>query len=301
MPACRDAPGRGFLAASSARGIEVTSLPNSETLNGAREHEVATAPLRLSAAQVRDLTRRFRRHESSVDVLQAKWGKMVCRMPVPNDGTVVLKLWPRPTARDRMRRAWHAAPHVQEARLLTHLRGHGVSVPRLLGTSRLRLRGMPYRHAVVLEDLGNVDNAMEHVKRLLGEGRNEQAERFEDQIIALTDALLESGVADADHSMINIVAAPSGRPFRLDFEIARLVRWPCLFPGLCGAMIGRLVATYAFTVQPDVVRAERFATRLARHLAPTVRVLRLARIHVERLLQVQEHEVGIDTRLSLPW
>ncbi len=66
-------------------------------------------------------------------------------------------------------------------------------------------------------------------------------------------------------------------------------------------MIGRLVATHAFTVQPDIERILRFATRLADRTHTPRGVLRRARILADRMMETQRREDGIDTRFELQW
>ena len=226
---------------------------------------------------------------------------MVCRAPLDDRGSVVVKLWTRPGVRGTIRQISRTGPLDRELRVLRHLRRFGVDVPDVLGSCRVRSPHVPYTNALVLEDLGRVGTAMDHLKDLIASRSGQAANDFEDQIIELTRKIVDARVIDADHSMMNIVMTDEGRPARLDFEIARRVSSPRWSPRTWGAMIGRLVATHAFTVQPDVERARRFALRLANHIRPPAVVLRRAAALVEQMMETQRHEDGIDTRIHLEW
>ena len=255
----------------------------------------------LSPVQVQTLVERFCTGSPQCTVLRRAEGRVVCRIPLDAQSTVVLKLWAKYGRKAVIRQITRTGGLDREVRILRHLHRVGVQVPTVLGFSRLSLPHLPYTDAIVLEDLGSTTVALEYVKRLLRQGLIDEAREFEDAIIDLTVSLLRARVVDPDHGMVNIVVTDNGTPLRLDFEIARKVLSPYLVPHLFGEMIGRLVGSFAFAVQPDVARANSFARRLVRSVRPARNILRRARSQAERMLEKQRLEIGIDTRLDLSW
>jgi hypothetical protein len=124
---------------------------------------------------------------------------------------------------------------------------------------------------------------------------------FEDDLLTLTQAILRVGVLDIDHALYNLVVSPDGTLMRLDLELARRVWFPSLATKLYGTMLGRLVASYAYAVQPRVELVSAFAGRLVQRLVPRQAALRQARMVLEQALARQLRLTGIDTRVALPW
>ncbi len=113
--------------------------------------------------------------------------------------------------------------------------------------------------------------------------------------------MIENGVLDPDHSLMNFVVTPGSHVVRLDLELARCVRWVNVRPALEALMLGRLIATHAFVVQPDVERTTRFAGRLVGAVTPLRSALPRITREIGRLLEKQRRDEGIDTRVCLPW
>jgi hypothetical protein len=152
-----------------------------------------------------------------------------------------------------------------------------------------------------LEDLGKTISATEFVKHLIRDTHEDRVREFEVQLIKMTCAMVGAGIVDPDHGLINTVVPESGEPVRLDLEMARGSWHSALRRQAYGRMIGHLVSTYAFAVQPDTSRATAFALRLAERLRPAPRVLRDAARYVNAMMDEQLRSANIDTRLDLPW
>jgi hypothetical protein len=235
-------------------------------------------------------------------VLSRRGNRLVVRWKETASGdSIVVKMWSRPDLRGTLRRWLRIAPSDREHRNLVHLHRLGVSVPRALGVARLAPSIAGYTDALFTEDLGECETATERLKRLLRTGDERQALRLEDDVIDITRRLVEAGMLDEDHGMLNIVVPPSGQAVRLDLEIARRVFWPRLFPSSYGRMLGRLIGLHAFAVQPDVQRTSRFAQRLREALRPSPTMLERAAVHAREMMAEQLRGRGINTRLSLPW
>ena len=74
-----------------------------------------------------------------------------------------------------------------------------------------------------------------------------------------------------------------------------------LAPHAYGRMIGHLLTTYTFAVQPETPRVTALATRLDDRLQLPGAVLQRARRYLDRALAVQREQIGLDVRVPLPW
>ena len=117
----------------------------------------------------------------------------------------------------------------------------------------------------------------------------------------ITADMLHANILDVDHSVTNFVVPKDGQPVRIDFEFARHVTFAPLRSGIYATMIGRLIGSYAFAVQPEIDRATRFAERLVKLIRPARRVCRQTQAVVDQMFERQREERGIDVKLSLSW
>ena len=236
------------------------------------------------------------------EIIYRRANRVVLRWREAESGhSIILKMWSHQDWRGRLRRLLRIAACDHEWRSLTRLDRAGMAVPRPLGTCRIAPSIAGYTEVLFMEDLGQCEDANQYLKRLIQTGRDQQALRFEDALIEMTQRLLDAGMLDVDHGLVNIMVQTSGRPVRLDVEFARLVVWPRLFAGMYGQMLGCMIGLHAFAVQPDTDRTTRFAQRLCVRLRPPRRALDRAGIHVREMLQFQLQNSAIDTRLVLPW
>src|SRR5207253_1625066 len=154
-----------------------------------------------------------------------------------------------------------------------HLQRAGVAAPVVMGYAMLARAEVPYTEALISQDLGALTSGPERIKTLLEEGRAAELARFESHLIELTVLMIDNGVLDPDHSVANVALTENGQLIRLDFELARSVLWPAMHHKLLGLMLGRLVISYAFVIQPDMARAEQFGCRLAERVGASPRIL----------------------------
>jgi hypothetical protein len=265
----------------------------------------------LSESAAHDLYWDVMRGTRPAEKLKARAGDCaVYRTAAPGIPSVIVKVWKRQGSRAFIRNLTRTSPMLRELRALQRVQSVGVTAPRVHAAIRPETRSADRRRpgtspgwteALILEDLGHCISAMDHVKALQSQAPRGDLDQFLDEVITLTRGLVECGILDQDHSFLNVVATPEGRAARLDFEIARLTRFVQLYPQRYGKMIGRLLVTYAFTVQPDSAMATEFASRLVAALHPGPRVLRHARTYVDVMLEKQRRHDGIDLRLALPW
>ena len=215
--------------------------------------------------------------------------------------SIIIKMWSQPGLKGKLRRLLRNTSAANERRNLARLSSANMAVPRPLGCCPVEPKIDGYTDALFMEDMGNCELSTEYLQRLIRTGQDQQALRFESVLIEMAAQILDAGMLDVDHGLSNTVVQESGRPVRLDLELARRVIWPRLFADMYGEMLGRLIGLHAFAVQPDVNRSTRFAERLCERLRPPRRVLKRAGAYARRMMRTQLDQTGIDTRLVLPW
>ena len=115
----------------------------------------------------------------------------------------------------------------------------------------------------------------------------------------LTEKMVENRIFDSDHSMVNIVPIQNDTAARLDLECAHIAPRRRLAERIYGLMIGRLIGSYVFTVQPDVSCMSRFSNALLDRLRPSAAVLRTAESQLQEMLSSQLEGSSIDTEFSI--
>ena len=226
---------------------------------------------------------------------------LIARTKTADGRAVIVKLWNRRGIRGFLRRfsGTHIARREWDA--LRLLRKGGLGVPEPIACFTLQDPSARHTDVLIEEDLGACRDATEEYKAMLKEGRLADAADFEEHILRSTEVMLRQGFVDTDHRLPNFVVRPDGLPVRLDFELARRVRNPRREDKDLGLMLGALVGSYIFAVQPDAARAENFARRVAERLAPSAGALRIARERIHSMLQRQKREIGLDTIVEIPW
>lgn len=255
----------------------------------------AEGPLRERVLEV------ARGARDGVQVLRDRGDSVTVRASLPLGQSIIMKFWDRSGASFLVRRLTMTSPAWREWRIAERLWRGGVAVPRPIGRYTLGSAGGRFSEALVIADLGAVRTALDSLKDAISSGLEGDAGAIEAGVVALTVGVLRAGVVDPDHSMYNIVRDTRGELSRLDFELARECREPERRPDLYAAMLGRIVGSFVFSVQPDTVRAARFASALADRLGPSTEVRRGARERVEAMLEHQRAKKGIETRVPLDW
>lgn len=249
--------------------------------------------------------RRIAEHTSaghiSAELLREKANRQVFRVPICPHSSVIVKFWKRPGIRGTLSRTARINTSYREWRALNLMHERRVPSPRPLAYFRLRNARCRHDEALVLEDLGECQNAITYVKLLLAEDRFDALACLESEFVSISKRMIEIRLIDTDHRVTNFVVTPGGRIVRLDLEHAARVPSLRLSSRRYGIMLGGLVGTYVFAVQPCIERAASFANLLAEELSPPPGVLDCARLEVDRLLGVQYRATGIDSRIELSW
>ncbi len=239
------------------------------------------------------------RRLDDMDVVSKRSFRLVVRREAANGTPVIVKLWARPGWKGTARRLLGQTAARYEFRNLKMMERLGVPAPRAYAYGRAAPNAQGYTDAMVMEDLGEIELAGVYLKGRVQAGDEAAVQHFEDEVIRMTGILTRAHVIDFDHSMVNIVVKDKD-PIRLDLEKARRVPWNGLRPKLYGEMIGQLLATYVFAVQPDMDRAAHFAEKLFTEIKPAPGIVKLAQAHVDKQLKRQKDGNGIDMALSLP-
>ena len=176
-----------------------------------------------------------------------------------------------------------------------------MQVPEVYGIYHMRNADARHTECLVQQDLGVCLDATEVLKQYILNGDEKAVETFDAVILSSTCIMVESGLLDVDHRLPNFVIPPDGQPVRLDFELAQRVRFLRLHSRQYGMMLGTLLGSYAFAVQPDQKRLECFAKKLIAALKPPKGVLIITSERVKDMLERQKKEIGIDTVFTPPW
>jgi len=263
--------------------------------------QIATPKMRsgFSAEQTHEIAERAWRQGDGVQQLLKRDRAMVARVTLEDGQTVIAKLWSSPGVFSLFRRKIGTSNCQSASKALRILHQAGVAVPRPLGEC-VMLSGS-YTEAMLVEDLGDCILGIDHVKKLLREGREAEHDEFVDQIFEMTEAMLKQGVLDPDHGLHNILVGEDGRPVRIDFEVAKIVRGEIGKRPAYGEMLGRLLTSYIFAVQPDLARIQAFAQRIEQSLNPPAAALRGAGRYVQEQMAKQRATMNVDTRMKLDW
>ena len=235
------------------------------------------------------------------NIIYQRDNRTVIRAMAAPQTSIIVKLWARPDWRGTLRRLFKMSPADYEWHNLQRFARAGIRVPKPLGFCRVRRHQHNFTDALFLEDLGETTSATEHVKLLIRAMEEKRLRMLEDELIEMTDRMVAAGIVDVDHGLINTVVPHSGEPIRLDLEMARTLWMPSLYWRAYGRMIGHLVSTYAFAVQPNTSRTTDFAQRLQQRLRPSKRTLSWAKKYVGAMMNEQRRVWNIDTRVRLPW
>lgn len=251
----------------------------------------------VDPAELRRCVKELESAAAAGTLLRRADGKAVWRVAF-SGGSVIVKIWSMPRVRALLLGLLGGGRPGREIACLRALNTAGIPAPTLLAVTRLGREFGSATHAIAIEDLGDVPCAVEHWKVLRDRG-GDLHRRFEEAIIDLTVRMLECGIFDFDHSMMNIVPAGDAGAARIDLECGHLRPGRRRAEKLLGLMLGRLVGSFAFTVQPDMACARRFRDRLLSAVRPGAASLAFAETELQAMLAWQRKRNGIETRFSL--
>jgi hypothetical protein len=225
----------------------------------------------------------------------------IARTLTPLGDSVVVKLWNRPGITGLLRRLSRTNAARREWMALVRLRQSGIMVPEPLAYVQSIPDPAAHTEAMISGDLGPCDDAVEYLKELIRRNDLAGEHSFTSAIVESTAAMVRLGLLDVDHRLPNFVVGPPGLPVRLDFELNVRRPWPELWTRKYGLMLGTLLGSYVFAVQPDRQRVIDFAGKLSLALNPPRRVLLVAEARMREMLLRQEREIGLKMEVDNPW
>jgi len=241
------------------------------------------------------------RGDERAEVLQIRVDVLTARYRIDGGPSVIVKLWNRPGWRGWLRRATRSAPFSRESIALRRLGDLNGPAPRLLGSFLLDRRSHRHTEALVIEDLGPARDAFDVVAELAGDRADAALADVDDALARLTADMLDAGIVDDDHRLTNMIRPADGRWYRIDFEHARCMRSPARPRRRRGIMLGRLMGTYVFAVQPRLELADRFFERVRGLAGGDRRVRAAASEIVAGMLEQQVRTNNVRTTYELPW
>jgi hypothetical protein len=234
---------------------------------------------------------------------QRRQDGLIARVAIETDKTVIVKLWKRPGVNGLIRRLTRTGNLDREWKTLNLLYNHNINVPKALACIRFDSPKNGYTDALVIQDLGSCVRGIEILSQYAEQGANADSKRlkFEKDVINLTSSIIEAGIIDYDHHLVNILALPSGYAARIDFELASRVYFPKLFRYRLAKMISNLISTYCYAVQPNMELADDFSVRLTNQLNLSPNILKRIKVLVDTALKKQQQSTGIATHWTTPW
>lgn len=240
---------------------------------------------------------RFRLEERRNDSLTA-------RVACTGDKTVILKLWKRPGIQGKIRQLTRTGNLDREWKALGLLYNKGICVPEALACFRFNRPKNGFTDALVIQDLGSckriVDVIPEYIQK--SNGTPHELIKLENKIINLTQSILEAGVIDFDHHLVNILLLPSNHVARVDFELSSIFYRPKLHKYKLAKMIANLLTSYIYSTQYNIDLINSFSIRLNQSLVLSPKVLQHVNILVNKDLQQQQKiKPGLMTSWVAPW
>lgn len=238
-----------------------------------------------------------------VSPLRARGSRWTWRLSRVGGEPVVLKAWRRSKWPAFVYRAgYRRTTAYREWQMPGRLAECGVRCARSLAYFIMRDGAGAVYEAVVLEDLGECESSMMHLKTAAERGDAAEIHRVNELIVDMTARLVEHGFVDTDHSMTNLVFTPDGSLARLDMEHCQHVGWRMgLSARKCGEMLGVLIGTYAYAVQPRVQLAVAFGHALAKRVRVPQAALNVAQRLVDRMMSEQAAAKQIHSHVELGW
>lgn len=224
----------------------------------------------------------------------------VLRLPLEEGGSVIVKVWRIRNLKERIKSVAHLSNGWREWCLHRFIFKAGIQVPEPLAFHRL---SVPYKgryEIMAIEDLGEIEQGLPRLKKLLLAKDGSRVSSFEENLIDITATFIKLNIVDIDHQLNNFVVDQSNRLMRLDFECARRHRLGIIRKSTYIEMISRLLASHIYAVQPDVTRSELFAERLYKRLGLDHQFRAKVQTSVNKKLENQSRSSGTLTTVSLP-
>lgn len=222
------------------------------------------------------------------------------RLPLKNGGSIIVKIWLARNVRERIKSILHLSNGRREWKMHRFIHRAGILTPKPLWFRRLTLTSNESCEAMAIEDLGETESGLPHLKKLITTADEAGIVAFEDKLIVATERFIDRHIIDIDHQLNNFVVDAQGRLMRVDFECAKRYRLGLVPKPDYAQMIARLLASHIYAVQPDTKRTENFSARLYERLAVNSEYKKMIKEMVNKKMLLQQRKVGVATEISLP-
>lgn len=233
------------------------------------------------------------------EILSNNKDKIIARYKTSNSETIIIKLWSRQHLGGKFRRLIGSSLAENEWNALNHAKSLNINVPKAFGWCQLVNQPKNFTEALIIEDLGDCRIADEYIKHCFSENAIDDLIAFERSVIEMTAKMVEGKLLDVDHSLINIVMSNDNTPYRIDFELAKSVNTFNWHFYSYGKMLGRLLATYSFAVQPQTYRVPEFFEQLCKDISVPSLTIWVAKRHFNEFMDKQEAQYNIKSEIRL--
>lgn len=224
----------------------------------------------------------------------------VLRLPLEDGGSVVVKVWRIRNVKERIKSAAYISNGWREWRMHRYIYRKGIRVPEPLFFSRLKVVTDEYYEVMGIEDLGETEQGLPYLKRLIAAEDESRITTFENSLVNITTEIVGLGIVDIDHQLNNFLIDKVQRLMRIDFECARRPLFGIVPREEFAEMIARLLTSHIYAVQPDVGLSKGFAKQLYNRLDIGHQVRSLVQSSVNKKLENQRIGEDVVSAVVLP-
>ncbi len=234
---------------------------------------------------------------SNATLIQQGRGKYSYRVKI-KEKDFFLKIWQHTGTKERIKHFIRIDNSSSEYRNANHLRSRGIRVPEIFFFARVSEKHL-LTNIHVTEFISTNLTAFQYIKENCLSKTFKEVTHFSDNILTLTEDIINAGIIDPDHRLKNIMVNVNGDPVKIDLEIAfKNSRFSLHRKGLCD-MLGTLIYSYVFAVQPNIELASQFTSSVYKRFNLDNHSKKVINNIVMPLLEKQLKETGIDSRFNL--
>ena len=112
------------------------------------------------------------------------------------------------------------------------------------------------------------------------------------------ERLADVRLVDPGHRMVNLVVNETGEPVKIDLEIASIMSKYRFYENKIGDMLGTLIYSYIFAVQPHLDIAQDFSDSIIQEINPSQHARKRAKKVIQSALSKQYAEINIDSQIQ---
>lgn len=226
-------------------------------------------------AWLNEVLYQFQAQSLSYGTIVNRGTRVVIRLDSPR-GPAILKLWNLSDVRSRSRRLLGHTKGAAESSVLQFLAHSSVKVPRFFGHLHVPRQGLKYEEILWMQDLGPVVSLGSRLHSASKTRLEAEVRAINQKIVEITKGLIEAEVFDHDHRIANFVEDVTGRVSRIDFENARIGSSKLFRANREGAMLGALLASYAWLSRYNPEFTREFVKDLYRDIEPSLQTRQIA-------------------------